>query len=442
MTNKTRAGVVALSVAVMLNPFFSAQAATAPLCESSGYTLGFFNGVWNTGNDAQHSLEQLARLLPPEWGGKEITTELFYNHTGCNADGSTCLRDIAEVFIQRSNEIDTSGVMAAHLELFWETLSSGSLSLGSRIVGLFSAAATVFDDMRTRARTLATATLASLVSNPPTARDRAAHDTRLDALALQNQMLLLVGHSQGNLFLNQAYDHIVPTIGSGSVRAVQVAPASVTLRGPHLLADVDLVIGALGVAGLGPVPPANLSLPFSRADLSGHALVDTYLDAERPGREAVKATMNTALAELVPSSAATQSAGSFTVTLTWSGSGDEDLHVIEPGGSHVFYAMKQGRVGYLDTDNTRGLGPEHYFASCNAQVLMPGRYEIGLNNYRDADNQIATLQVATPGAGAILTRQLDTGPTRGAAANDTPIPAAAVTVTKDAATGRFSITAE
>src|SRR5699024_4699583 len=107
-----------------------------------------------------------------------------------------------------------------------------------------------------------------LLSNPPTEQDYAAHNLRLDALAAEGQKLMLVAHSQGNLFLNHAYDHIKPTVGRNSVNAVHIAPASPTLRGKHVLADIDLVINALRLQGITTTPPVNLIMPASTSDLS------------------------------------------------------------------------------------------------------------------------------------------------------------------------------
>jgi uncharacterized protein YfaP (DUF2135 family) len=53
----------------------------------------------------------------------------------------------------------------------------------------------------------------------------------------------------------------------------------------------------------------------------------------------------------------------------------------------------------LDTDNTVSLGPEHYFASCDPAILQAGTYQIGINNFRSADNETAIIQVASAAEG-------------------------------------------
>ncbi|WP_152051000.1 YfaP family protein [Tautonia marina] len=49
-------------------------------------------------------------------------------------------------------------------------------------------------------------------------------------------------------------------------------------------------------------------------------------------------------------------------TLIWESAADLDLHVIEPGGSHIYWAQRQGKnAGELDVDDTDGFGPENIY---------------------------------------------------------------------------------
>jgi hypothetical protein len=57
---------------------------------------------------------------------------------------------------------------------------------------------------------------------------------------------------------------------------------------------------------------------------------------------------------------------SLDLELTWDGpTSDVDLHVYEENGdgAHVYYANDTGNYGYLNVDDTDGLGPEHYYAN-------------------------------------------------------------------------------
>ncbi|WP_169974188.1 YfaP family protein [Tautonia rosea] len=49
-------------------------------------------------------------------------------------------------------------------------------------------------------------------------------------------------------------------------------------------------------------------------------------------------------------------------TLIWDTAADIDLHVVEPGGSHIYWASRQGKKGgELDVDDTDGFGPENVY---------------------------------------------------------------------------------
>jgi hypothetical protein len=106
---------------------------------------------------------------------------------------------------------------------------------------------------------------------------------------------LLVAHSQGNLFVNAAYDGLRANRPETQANFVHIAPASPTTRGEHGLSDLDLVINGLRVQGISSVQPSNWHIPFSTVDASGHTLVDTYLDASREGRGKVRALIDSAL---------------------------------------------------------------------------------------------------------------------------------------------------
>jgi hypothetical protein len=397
--------------------------------------------VWNTPDElsAFSGLEALIRLQGDTYNGEPVVGELFYNHTGSTV-GATFLQDIAETFIQRAEEIDTSGELAQRFEFLWEVVTDGERSLWDRLVDSVPASAAALDALYSDIITKSVAGYALLLSNPPTEADYAQHNARLAELAAQGQKLLLVAHSQGNLFVNHAYDYLVPRAQASSFGVAHIAPASPTLRGGYQLADIDLVINGLRVQGLGSVPPANLAVPFSRRDVTGHQLVSTYLDGTRPGRAAVKAEMNATIGALLTPTAAA-GIGFFTITLTWDGPGDVDLHTFEPAGTHVYYASRIGDSGFLDVDNVVANGPEHYFATCDASRLQTGTYTIGINNFARATGRTATVQAASLLDGELLTVVQGVGPERGSSGNGSPIVIMMVTVTKDQTTGEYRVEA-
>ena len=264
---------------------------------SKSYTVGFFNGVWNTYDQATTGRSELKKLIGDTYNNEPIKYEAFYNHTGTSV-GATSLQDLAETFIQRANEIDKSGQMGKRFEYFWEFLGSSEPTFLDKLAGFLPNAASLFDSVYTAITTKLVSIVSLFLSNSPTETDYAAHNARLDALATDGEKLMLVGHSQGNLFMNHAYDHILPVVTKDRIAAAHIAPASPTLRGDWVLADIDLVINALRIQGVTSVPNINLTIPASKVDVSGHTLSGTYLDPTRDGRGRVKTMIETEIGKL------------------------------------------------------------------------------------------------------------------------------------------------
>jgi hypothetical protein len=250
--------VATLLTAVLIVHGNSFADTPAPLCEPKGYVVGFFNGVWNTEDQALTGLQALRALKGDEHQNEPIRYETFYNHTGSSAGGGA-LQDIAEVFIQRAREIDSSGELAERWELFWEAAAASDKTFLDRIANAFPRFKDTLAALYTDIISKSVAGWSLLLSGPPTNLDYSRHNARLDALAVEGQKLILIAHSQGNLFVNQAYDYVLPKIGSMSVGVVHIAPASPTLRGDYTLADIDLVINGLRAEGWSSVPSNNLN---------------------------------------------------------------------------------------------------------------------------------------------------------------------------------------
>lgn len=436
-----RSAVLAGGLALVALNVSAQTAGQSSICTASGYVLAFFNGVWNTPDAAMEGLENLSTLVGDEYKGEKISPELFYNTSGTLASRPdiSALEDVAEVFAQRATELD--GTFASRWEYFGELVAGGPTPLWDRLIRAVPAAAAVESSLVDAIRARAVAVLLNLRSHPPTVSDNVRHSTRLQAMVTEKKKVLMVAHSQGNLFANSAFTKVSQVVGAtGAVKLVHIAPASTELHGDYTLADIDLVINvALRAVAPGSVPASNISMPVSSSDRSGHELVPTYLNETREARVNIKTKMTTALDALVVP-ATNGVTGFFTVTLTWDGSGDVDLHAFEPSGSHVFYGSTRGQVGFLDTDNTGANGPEHYFASCDPAVLQPGTYRFGINNFGAPSERTATMQVASIAGGELLTRSLNVGSAKGGSGNNGPIPVFTVTVVKSG-TSTFSVTA-
>lgn len=205
--------------------------------------LGYFNGVWNTEFQSSLGLDALRGLIGQIHQENPIRFEYFYNATG-KGTPSTLWQDLAETFSQRSYELD--GILNKRWEHYWNLIAgrhgdpdslTGSLIKGLGQGGL--ALAQLLDATFNATMGQVVGGWARLLSEPPTEIDIAAHVAKLKVLAGDDASFVLVAHSQGNLFLNAAYDALVRSRPETKVKVVHIAPASPTVRGPHGLSGLD-----------------------------------------------------------------------------------------------------------------------------------------------------------------------------------------------------------
>lgn len=405
----------------------------ANLCIEAGTVFAFFNGVRTTKASAEVSLQEFRRLHgDTTTAGDRIKYEVLYNYS----DG---FEDFVETFEQRLLEQD--GLLQGRFELFFEGLS-GDGPWWQQIIDAVGDAAGILKGAVDDIQALIVRDLTSLLADPPTQVNYTEHRSRIDNWILEGKKLLYVAHSQGNLFANAAYDYTRQQVSADSVKLVHIAPASPTLNGNHTLADLDLVINALRLAGsvasITDMIPGYLLRPpgvTGEADVLGHGLLEIYINQQLAISTRVKGHITIALDSLV-APPVQASSGFFTATLTWDGSGDVDLHTFEPGGSHVYYRARTGSSGYLDVDNTVANGPEHYYASCQASRLQTGTYRIAVANYARAEGRTATVQIASWNEGALGTRSI----LLGAATGDFPAyNYFDVIVSKNEETGQYAV---
>lgn len=286
-------------------------AATLDIHWNRDIVIGFFNGVANTDEAAQDSLKRLQVEFGPQYEESTLKYAQFYNQTACGKGTLgklSCLEDVAEVFEQRSREL--GGVFANRWESFWDILAGRQqqdTSFTGRLTGLLgdgSKALLMWVDGAASAMLNQLASgflnLLTLFIDSPTYENQADHLARLTRYADEGSGLLLVAHSQGNLFVNSAVDALKAVKPAAQVQVVHVAPASPTLRGDHVLTDIDLVINGLRLTGVNSVPNVNINLPASKIDPTGHSFQPTYLDKARAAYSRTIGMINTGLAALNP----------------------------------------------------------------------------------------------------------------------------------------------
>lgn len=249
--------------------------ANSPCVQSN--VLGYFNGVDTTESQAQMALTALHHIHGPTAAdGKPVKYRLLYNSTNG-------LSDFAEVFDQRLQE--QNGLLQDRFELFFSALN-GDGEWWTNIIDALPEVLPLLDDFVETIAAERTSKMTDLLASPPTLEDYEQHKEQIEQWMVSGNRILFVGHSQGNLFLNQAYDFAKSDIGEDSVKAVHIAPASPILNGEHTLANLDIVIDALRLTG-GFVPAVTNSIPAytnrppglnGKRDLLGHGILEIYLN--------------------------------------------------------------------------------------------------------------------------------------------------------------------
>ncbi|MGW8288056.1 MAG: hypothetical protein ACWGOD_07405, partial [Desulfobulbales bacterium] len=212
----------------------------------------------------------------------------------------------------------------------------------------------------------------------------------------EGKRVLLVAHSQGNLFGNMAYNNL-NSREKQSFGMVAVANVDNTVIGadePYTTLQDDKVVLALITAQFAlptkPMSP-NTENQVASPDPLGHSFIEAYMASDSNSGEQIIQQIVATLDNIVTPSPIVEP-GVITVSLTWGSEPDVDLHVFEPNGTQVSWFNLDGFSGYLDRDDRSGYGPEHYnVPSCD--MLEPGIYHVALDYYKGYGPEVATLQV-------------------------------------------------
>ena len=349
-----------MALLVFLLTGFQINECEASYCDLKTFIF-FGNGMFNEQSDATTSKDTLAvrlrsigNLSDDEWA-----FELSYNHD----EG---VYSLFEVYRQ------SMGDQAAS---FWRWLGSSEVapdwfqSAAQEIAASYDLAEALIDD------------------------DLRRHVQRYESLLMEGNRVLVVAHSQGNLYANSAYANLAAggRISMDAFGIVSVAtPAShVAGNGPYFTLMYDLVISTVQMALPGTLP-GNVVNTVSDRDWAHHSFIDSYLYGDQTGPLIVNSALNNANALAWPEPQVGN--GPISVTLTWGAQPDVDLHVYEPDGSHVYYGNRQGSSGYLDRDDVSSFGPEHYYV-VDCDSLAAGTYRVGVNYYWGRAPETAHVQI-------------------------------------------------
>jgi len=260
-------------------------------CVNHDSAVAFLNGVFTTSRAANNSLDALRATLRAKRNDTPLQYHLLYNQTQCRQDTKiACMGDLAETFDQRQEQLDSR--LRDRWEIFWDLVAGRHKDPESATGHILSRLGQAGRDLLVGINAALTNKIlessTALFKMPGRTEDTQEHLNILHRLALKKVSAVVVAHSQGNIFASAlaranpwpAKDHESGTHASHSF--VHVAPPSMDLFGPYLLADIDAVINGLGLLAIGSTPRSNISLPLSWVDPTGHGFTETYMDSTRP----------------------------------------------------------------------------------------------------------------------------------------------------------------
>ena len=358
-----------LLISFFVGSMLLAETSHASICDEKETIIFFGNGIKSIKKDAFKSKEYIKKnlktKLPPE-EFELIEFDIAYNGT------HTLPLDLLESSVQ---------VLSGNISGFWR---------------FFSKLVPAPDWFSEKLIFLSSAIDYSALVTTDSLRD---HMAKYKAAIAEGKKVLLVAHSQGNLFGNQAYKLLTPgeqsSFGMVSIANVDNNVLGNTTAGAKYttLTD-DKVISALITLQLNlptsPMNPNTENLAASE-DAWGHLFVESYMVDGSVSQMQITEDILTTLGNL-PEPYQLVEPGIITVSLTWGPAQDIDLHTYEPNGMHVSWMYMQGISGSLDRDDRSYNGPEHYHVpSC--ETLEKGMYEIALDYFKGTTPDIATVQI-------------------------------------------------
>lgn len=372
--------IIALIASVIATNAFAEQTDSS-LC-TTGYKVYYLNGIFTDAADRYNSTQRVKNMLDNTYNGEPVEFSESINP-------SLWFEDLLEVFAQKIAEDPTLS-----WQLFFRWAS------GQFINQILDQA--LEDFLGTHGSHDIAQAVASL-SSPQAYTDPTVvgHASTYSSDLLAGKRVMVVAHSQGNLYANAIFGRLQSTntndydLNAFGIAAV-ASPANFVATGDdYVTSDTDHIIDLF----VRPWAPATLpdndnSVPFTTsADRWGHGFLQIYTNSQFGIKSHTFNVMESTMAR-ISNVTPHFSGGPITATLTWSSPGDIDLHTYEPS-SHVYYAARQGYVGYLDRDDTSGTGPEHYYTSC--QNFQTGTYSFGVNYYSGSGAKQATVKLSVLG---------------------------------------------
>ncbi len=246
----------------------------------------------------------------------------------------------------------------------------------------------------------------------------------------EGRRVLLIAHSQGNLFADQAIQALKSEYSKNIGMIGLASPAAkLNNNSVYYTAHDDGVIN--GTRILNNILPSNISnnlgLINDKRDFMNHEFLPSYFKENLPSRKKINENINSSVLNL--NFPKTQlGSGAITVTMEWGEEKDLDLQIIEPNSQNVHWFLNKGKSGIMDLDDKDKFGPEHYYIPCD--TLATGTYKINTNYYEGKKTEKARVQISTAD-GKTISFQKELPKALGYLGIDNPTPIATINVLKE-----------
>jgi len=266
--------LAALTVSVLV-PFSPLPSAAQTAGGGPGYVIAYVNGLSTDPVGAQDGVDALSAVYGAQYNNQPVSYTLFYAPT----DG--LMQDVVNAFAQR---VKSSPGLTDRWELIWDTLDGGGGAISDLAIAENPSLNSLVGDLKAAFLNGVSSNVKSLNSNNEFQPAVDQFTSALTTYYTQQKKTLVVAHSQGNVYLNAAYDAVKPQQKTDSLRTVEVATPTATVRDPqgrYVTSTTDLVIQTVALT-LGNVEPANTDGPILAALSSdtgyGHKFVDIYMN--------------------------------------------------------------------------------------------------------------------------------------------------------------------
>ena len=287
-----RLAALAVSVLLPLSPLSSAAQNPSG---GQGYVIGYINGLSTDPIGAQDGVDALSAIYGTQYNNQPVSYTLFYAPT----DG--LMQDVVNAFAQR---VASSPGLTDRWELIWDTLDGGGGAISDLAIAENPSLNSLVSDLKTTFLNGVSSDVKNLNSNKEFQPAVDQFASAMTTYYTEQKKTLVVAHSQGNVYLNAAYDAVKPQLKTDSLRTVEVATPAATVRDPqgrYVTSTTDLVIQAVALT-LGNVEPANTDGPILAALSSdtgyGHKFVDIYMNPNYKLLPAIKALADSNLQTL------------------------------------------------------------------------------------------------------------------------------------------------